>query len=79
MRQTSGPPSSCEHPASMPHPSTLSPWHAPALQLFLALRPHPQTKWLYLVSLGRQSLSGALLREDTLTERKPAGGMREQI
>lgn len=29
------------------------PWHAPALQAFLALQPPPQTVWLYLVFLGR--------------------------
>lgn len=54
--------SSCGHPASTPCPPTLSPWHTPALQALLAFQPHPQTKWLYLVSLGRQSLSGDLHR-----------------
>lgn len=54
--------SSCVHPASTPYPSTLSTWHTPVLQALLALQPHPQTKWLYLVSLGRQNLSRVLRR-----------------
>lgn len=50
--------------ASCLHTPPLSPLplHTPALQALLGLQPHPQTKWLYLVSLGRQSLSGVLHR-----------------
>lgn len=50
---------SCLHtPPLHPLPLALS----PALQALLALQPHPQTKRLYLVSLGKQGLSGVLHR-----------------